>query len=226
MFRGLALFILLFAAALPALAQAPAGEPAKTVAGAWELSNADRDRVCPVTLKNTGGPLLPIDWDRKCAELFPFTREVRSWKIGERDVLALLDAKGQPVLELMEVEGGLYEGERPGEGLVFLQSVAGVASEQRNPEEFFAQWKLVRAGKPVCELTFTNTAAAQDAYAVQVKPGCDATVTRFNPVAWRLDRGQLVLIPTRGDGWRFEEAEPGSWKRIPDSRQSLQLVKQ
>src|SRR3954471_19491382 len=144
--RSFALLVLLLAAQ-QALAQPATPEPAKTVAGAWELSNADRDRLCPVTLKNTGGPPLPIEWDRKCAELFPFTRDIKSWKIGERDALALLDAKGQTVLELMEVEGGLYEGERPGEGLVFLQSVAGVASEQRNPEEFFAQWKLARAGK-------------------------------------------------------------------------------
>jgi hypothetical protein len=206
----------------------PVNEAAKTVAGAWELSNADRDRSCTVTLKATAGlGGFALDWERKCAELFAFTREATAWKIGARDAIQLVDPKAKAVLELTEVEGGLYEGERPGEGLLFLQSLAGGGTDQRKAEQVVGDWAFSRgAGKPLCQVTLAGTAAAQDAFALRVKPGCDAVITRFGPVAWRLDRGQLVLIPSRGEPWRFEETDPTTWRRIPEGRQPVQLVRQ
>lgn len=217
----------------PAWAQAPAqelpaaaGEAAKSIAGTWEMSNADRDRSCTVTLRpGSGSAGLPIEWDRKCAEVFPYTREIRGWRVGQREAVQLLDAKGQLVLELTEVEGGLYEGERPGEGLVFLQSVAATA-EERKPDQVAGDWNFTRgSGKPLCHVTLGTAAAAQDAFALQLKAGCDPLITRFRPVAWRIDRGQLVLIPSRGESWRFEETDPTTWRRIPEGRQPLQLVR-
>jgi hypothetical protein len=215
------------AAAPPGLAQ-PSGEIAKAVVGTWELSNADRDRSCTVNLKATAsGPGFALEWDRKCAEVFPFTREATAWKIGARDALQLVDARGQSILELTEVEGGLYEGERPGQGLFFLQNVAGGATEERKPEQLVGDWAFTRGtGRPLCQITLTNTAATQDAFALRVKPGCDPTIARFGPVAWRLDRGQLVLMPARGEAWRFEESDPVTWRRIPEGRNPLQLVRQ
>ena len=226
--RAAVITALLFFSSQLALAQAPVSEAAKAAVGTWELSNADRDRSCPLSLKANATPAgLGLEWDRKCAELFPFSREVTAWKVGAREAIQLLDAKGQPVLELTEVEGGLYEGERPGEGLLFLQSMAGAASDEKKAEQLVGDWAFVRpAGKPLCQVTLTDTAAAQDAFALRVKPGCDALVTRFGPVAWRFDRGQLVLIPSRGESWRFEESEGATWRRIPEGRQPLQLVKQ
>jgi hypothetical protein len=215
------------AAAPPAALPVP-GESAKSVTGTWEISNADRDRSCTLTLKpGAGAGALALEWDRKCAEVFPYTRDIRAWRVGARESIELLDAKGQVALELTEVEGGLYEGERPGEGLVFLQSVAASGAEERKPEELAGEWGFTRgAGKPICQVTLATSAAAQDAFALQVKPGCDALITRFGPVAWRLDRSQLVLIPARGEAWRFEESDPSTWKRIPEARQPLQLVRQ
>lgn len=227
-------------AGTPALAQAPPpaaappqslalpGESAKSVVGTWEISNADRDRSCTVTLKSGAAQgNLALEWDRKCAEVFPYTRDIRAWRVGAREAIELLDAKGQVALELTEVEGGLYEGERPGEGLVFLQSLAASGADELKPEDIAGEWSFTRGtGKPLCQITLTTTAAAQDARAVQVKPGCDALIARFGPVAWRLDRSQLVLVPARGEAWRFEERDPSTWRRIPEGREPLQLVRQ
>src|SRR5262245_53491425 len=106
--------LLLGAVAPSGLAQS--NDPAKAAVGAWELSNADRDRSCTVNLKAApSGSGFGLDWERKCAEVFPFTREVTAWKIGARDALQFVDNRGQTILELTEVEGGLYEGERPGQ---------------------------------------------------------------------------------------------------------------
>ena len=209
-------------------AQTPAaGEAAKAAVGQWEFSNADRDRSCALTLRGTAAPGgLALDWERKCAELFPFTREVTAWTVGAREAIQLLDRSGKTMLELTEVEGGLYEGERPGEGLLFLQSVAS-GSAERTPEQMAGDWAFVRGtGKPICAVTLANTAAGPEHLALRLKPGCDALVSRFGPVSWRMDRGQLVLMPKAGEPWRFEESDSMTWRRIPEGRQPLQLVRQ
>lgn len=207
---------------------APTAETIRAIVGAWELSNAERDRSCTVNLRAPPGTAAgALAWDRKCADLFAFTREATTWRIGAREAIQILDAKGQTLLELTEVEGGLYEGERPGEGLLFLQNVASSGGEERKTEQMVGDWAFVRGGgRPLCRVTFAATPAPQDAFALRVKPGCDALIARFGPVAWRLDRGQLVLIPATGESWRFEESDPTTWRRIPEGRQPLQLVRQ
>jgi hypothetical protein len=209
-------------------AQTPvASEAAKAAVGQWEFSNADRDRSCALTLRGTAAPGgLALDWERKCAELFPFTREVTAWTVGAREAIQLLDRSGKTLLELTEVEGGLYEGERPGEGLLFLQSVAA-GSAERTPEQMAGDWAFVRGtGKPICTVTLVNAAAGPEHFALRLKPGCDALVARFGPTTWRMDRGQLVLMPKAGEPWRFEESDAMTWRRIPEGRQPLQLVRQ
>jgi Protease inhibitor Inh len=205
----------------------PASEAAKAAVGQWEFSNADRDRSCTLTLRGTPAPGgLALDWERKCAELFPFTREATAWTVGAGEAIHLLDRSGRTLLELSEVEGGLYEGERPGEGILFLQSVAAGAAE-RTPEQMAGDWGFVRGtGKPICTMTLVNATAGPETLTLRLKPGCDALVTRFGPVSWRMDRGQLVLMPKAGEPWRFEEADAMTWRRIPEGRQPLQLVRQ
>lgn len=217
------LFVFLFLAmAEGAFAQ----DTPRNLAGAWEMSNAERDRVCTVTLKSTpAGAGLALEWDRRCLELFPFPREIVAWKLGARDAIAMLNVRGQIVLELSEVEGGLYEGERPGQGLVFLQSVQSRAAEDRKPEEFIGDWAFSRGGgAPLCHITLLNMPGARDTFALRVKPGCEDGIARAGLNAWRLDRTQLVLTPLRGDPWRFEESE-GAWRRIPARSEPLLLTR-
>ena len=120
------------AALSPSRAQdTPSGEAARAVSGSWEMSNADRDRVCVITLKNDkAGSGLRLELEPKCPETFQFLRPATAWMIGSRDAIRLIDAKAQPVIEFSEVESGMYEAERPGEGLLFLQNVNGAPSEK------------------------------------------------------------------------------------------------
>jgi hypothetical protein len=57
-------------------------------------------------------------------------------------------------------------------------------------------------------------------------PGCDASIARLNLTQWQLDRDQLLLVPARGNPWRFEEIEGGNWRRVPDTADSVTLVRQ
>jgi hypothetical protein len=214
----------------PSAQAAPPSDAAKAMVGAWELSNADRDKTCTVNLKlaPTAGNYL-IELDRKCGETFPATRPIVAWTFGKNDMLLLVDNTGKPVLELLEVEGGLYEGLRPNEGRYFLQNAAVAAASRDKPaDDLFGEWTFVRGAlgsKPICALKLASEAADADSFALEVKPGCDPLITRFNPKSWKMDRGQLVMQSAKGEVWRFEESDPTTWERIPKARAPLALVK-
>ena len=70
------------------------------------------------------------------------------------------------------------------------------------------------------------TTAAQDGLALTVKPGCDPTIARLNLTLWRIDRDELMLVPARGDPWRFEEVDGKTWRRVPESDDPIMLVRQ
>ena len=217
----------LLALATPAPAQQPVGEAAKAMVGSWEFSNADRDKRCTITFRtDPGGPGMKLEFDKDCAGLFPFIRDIAGWSIADNDFLRLLDAKGSPVLEFSEVESGMYEAPRPGEGILFIQSAAAAGPAPRPAEEMAGTWDIVRgAGKPLCTLTLTTTAAGQE-LALSVKPGCDAFVTRFAPTTWQMDRSELVLKGARGATWRFEEGDNATtWQRVPEGPEPVLMMK-
>ena len=62
------------------------------------------------------------EFDKACAAKFPFVREIAAWTLAENDFLRLIDAKGGSVLEFNEVESGVFEAPRPGEGILFIQN--------------------------------------------------------------------------------------------------------
>ena len=221
------------------LAQEPANpaDTAKTITGTWEFSNADHDKVCRFTFRAepvTGGSRLDID--RNCATLFPSTKDIVGWALDTFGSLRLLDARGNPVLELSEAEDGIFDGFQPGEGRYVLQSAA--PTPVHTADDMIGDWAISRgAGKPICVLTLANNpapasnpAAANNPAAPQnlllkIQPGCDVIVTRFSPVAWRIDRGDLVLLSPRGQTWRFEEDEPNTWLRVPEGVDHLTMVR-
>jgi hypothetical protein len=193
--------------------------------GNWEFSNADRDKLCRFVFRSdaaAGG--YKVDIDRNCANLFPSTKDVAGWTLDSFGTLRLLDKAGNGLIELSEAEKGIFDGFQPGEGRYVLQSAA---TPPRTPEELAGDWGIERGtGNPVCLLTLANSPAGTDTLQLKIKPGCDAYVARFNPVSWRLDRGELVLLSARGQTWRFEEGEPNTWTRVPESTDPVILVRQ
>ncbi len=216
------------AAAAAALAQQPANEIAQAMVGVWEMSDADRERTCAVTFKiDSTGVAGSVELGPKCAEAFPPIAGIVSWSLGKRDALILNDARGQSLLELIEVEAGTFEGLRPNEGRYVLQNAAVVAaSRDKTADQMFGEWSFVSRGNALCGVSLANTAADTENFAIAIKPGCDALVENFDPAAWKMDRGQLVLLSRRGQAWRFEESDPSTWQRVPQGRQPLALVRQ
>src|SRR5215510_4190407 len=220
-------FIALAALALTATFARAQGAPptsdfAKDLVGtAWEISNSDRDKRCPVT----GGGGFRLELDPACT-IVPL-KQVVAWILGPKDQLRLVDSNKTPVFEFAEVESGILEAERKGEGLYFMQTQAALKAEIRNPDQLFGEWQIVQElDKPLCRLTLSDTSAgAENTFKILVKPGCDARIAGFGLTTWRLDREQLVLTG-RSSSWRFAESDPTTWERTPLTTDPLLLMKQ
>jgi hypothetical protein len=207
---------------------APQADTSKGMTGVWELSNSERDRVCSLTFKSEPARNgSQIAFDEACGEAIPPLKNVEGWTLADQ-TLKLIDARNRTVFEFTEVEVGMFEGERKGEGLYFLQTAASAAffAPKRSVDEIAGEWAMVRADKPVCSLNFTKTETKGfDEYRLSIRQPCDPAMTRLNPNVWRLDKGELVLASPNGQVWRFEEREPQKWARVPEGTDPILLHK-
>jgi hypothetical protein len=194
--------------------------------GSWEFSNADREKICTVTFRNEAGKVgKRLEFEAKCSDNFAFIRDIAGWQMNDGDFLRLLDAQGRSVLEFSEVESGIFEAPKPGEGILFIQNPTDLGPAPKTATEVTGEWSVTRrAGRPICGLSLTNVTAA-DEFAVRVQPGCDPVVARFAPTTWTIDRGEIVLHSAGGQFWRFEEAEGGRWQRVPATANPLFMVR-
>lgn len=194
--------------------------------GAWEFSNADRDKICRFNFRaDVAARGYKLDIDKNCPSLFPTTKDIVAWSVDNFGGLRLLDANGNAMIELNEAEAGLYDGFEPGQGRYVLQNAA--AAPVRSAEDMVGDWAIARGtGKPICVLTLAANPAGADTLMLRVKPGCDAMVSRFAPNAWRMNQGELVLLSARGQIWRFEENDANTWQRVPESSDPVLLVRQ
>lgn len=208
-----------------------ATESVRELAGNWEISNADRDRVCTVTLKaDAARSGYRLEVDPACAVAIPGLAEVDHWTAGN-DTVRFNDARGKPVFDFAEVESGMYEAERAHDGLYFLQSVAAAGPALIKPEQMAGEWAIMRGpNRVLCALTLTTNPAPdgeEGALALQLKSGCDESVLRFAPAFWRVDQGELVLSPAAGQSWRFalEEQQATVWWRVPNRAGGMSMVR-
>ncbi len=206
-------------------AQTGMSDAEKELIGGFELSTAERDRVCAVTLKADPAPTgYKLELDKACAAAFPFVKDVVAWRLTAQELLQLLDAKARPAIEFSQVETGMYESERP-DGVFFLQSQASLGPPPRTPEELVGNWGIVLGERKACIVTLTQTAFDQDSFALKLNPGCDQGVAAFGLSSWHMDRGELLLVAPRGV-WRFEEVDATSWHRIPERGNPVFLIRQ
>jgi hypothetical protein len=209
-------------------AQAPAtSDAAKEMVGAWEISNAARDKTCPLTFKlDTGAGGYKLELDSGCGTAFPSLKDIQVWSMGPNDAVRLHDSKGAVILDFTEVESHMYEAERRGEGLYFMRTQAAIKAATVSPEQLFGEWALLKEmEKPLCKLTLSSATAGGESYKITVKPGCDASIADLALTTWRLSQAELVLSG-RGGTWRFSESDASTWERIPPSADPVVLMRQ
>jgi len=230
MIRHLLLLVALLvgcAAASPVAAQ-DAASLKKAMVGQWELATTDRSKTCVVTMKPDSSPHgLKLELEPNCAAALPFTKDIVGWNVKGLDIVRLQDATGEAVIDFTEVETGIFEGLRQGEGVYILQNLAAARSLAKSMDQMIGDWAMVRGnGDTICGLTLTNNDAGNDNFQVFLKPKCDASVTAFAPTQWRLEHGQMILMSDRGEAWRFEADDNAQWRLVPDSANPLMMLRQ
>lgn len=242
-----AVLVILTAFTAPLMAQAPAPAPAapdqvvtepaapeaapavaapRTMVGSWEFSNADREKICTVTFRSDANKIgKRVEFDPACVANFPFLREITAWQYNGNDFLRLFDAQGNTMLEFSEVETGIFEAPRPGEGILFIQNPTDLGPAPKTAEQITGEWSVIRrTGRVICALTLSNTAAGEE-FVVRVAAGCDPVVVRFAPATWQMDRGEIVLRSATNQAWRFEETDGGRWQRVPATANPILMVR-
>jgi Protease inhibitor Inh len=225
-----------FGIVLPALMALAAASPArsqdtsqlkKDMIGQWELATTERSKTCVVTLKPDATPQgLKLDLEPGCAAALPFTKDITAWNVRGLDLVRLQDAKGESVIDFTEVETGIFEGLRQGEGVYILQNLAAARSLAKSMDQMIGDWSMVRGnGQAICGLTLTNTEAGQDNFQVFLKPKCDAAIAAFAPTQWRLEHGQMLLMSKNGETWQFEADDNAQWRKVPDSADPLIMLR-
>jgi hypothetical protein len=222
-----AALVALLACASPVRAQ-DATTLKKDMVGQWELSTTERSKTCVVTLKGDATSQgLKLELEPGCAAALPFTKDITAWNVRGLDIVRLQDAAGQPVIDFTEVESGIFEGLRQGEGIYILQNLAAARSLAKSMDQMIGDWAMVRGkGVVVCGITLTNTEAGADNFQVFLKPKCDPAIAAFAPTQWRLDHGQMLLLSGKGDTWQFEPDDNAQWRRVPDSADPLLMLRQ
>jgi Protease inhibitor Inh len=219
--------LLAMAAASPARSQ-DTGTLKKDMIGQWELATTERSKTCVVTLKpEATAQGLKLELEPSCAAALPFTKDIAAWNIKGLDIVRLQDAAGESVIDFTEVETGIFEGLRQGEGIYILQNLAAARSLAKSMDQMIGDWSMVRGnGQAICGLTLTNTEAGQDNFQVFLKPKCDPAVAAFAPTQWRLDHGQMLLMSQGGETWQFEADDNAQWRKVPDSADPLIMLRE
>jgi len=223
-----ALAMMLAAAVVhPAVGQ-DAASLKKDMIGQWELATTERSKTCVVTLKGDAAPQgFKLDLEPSCASSLPFAKDIVAWSIKGLDIVRLQDASGQAVIDFTEVESGIFEGLRQNEGVYILQNLVAARSLTKSMDQMIGDWSMVRSnGQAICGLTLTNTDAGRDNFQVFLKPKCDPAVAAFAPTRWRLDHGQMLLMSNKGETWQFEADDNAQWRLVPDSTDSLIMMRQ
>jgi len=217
--------LLLFAAAAPAQTP-PLNDAAREMIGTWEFSNAERTKNCSVDFAAAQTAVgYKLVFDPACAALFPPVANIVGWKYPDNDLLYLLNADGQALVEFSEVEDGIFEAPTPGLGVLLLQKPGAAIAPSRTPEQVAGNWALKRASSPLCAFTLTTTSVG-GGYSLTVRPGCAASLVKLGFAQWGLDKGELVLSPSTGASWRFVEVDDNRWMRVPESAEQMSLVRQ
>src|SRR6202046_616652 len=227
--RGIAV-----AALLASLVCAPQAWPQdavtlrKSMIGQWELSTTERSKTCVVTLKGDSTPQgLKLELEPGCAAALPFTKDITAWNIKGLDIVRLQDAAGESVIDFTEVETGILEGLRTGEGIYILQNLAAARSLAKSMDQMIGDWAMVRGnGQVICGLVLTNTEADADNFQVFLKPKCDSLIAAFAPTQWRLEHGQILLMSKSGETWQFEADENAQGRRAPAAADPLIMLRQ
>ena len=140
--------------------------------------------------------------------------------------MAAIEPAGLPAVRLEPLKKLRRRNALSDEDMVRLQRANLIDPSSPNPSvetllHAFLPHKFVDHTHSTAVLSLTDQPAASETFVMRVDANCDATIARFAPVAWRLERGDVLLLAKNGDKLRFGRQEGGDWMKIPDTPRPL-----
>ena len=126
---------------------------------------------------------------------------------------------GNAVVELTEVESGMYDGFTPEEGRYILQTAA--AAPMLSADDMVGDWAVARGtGKPICVLTLANSPAGTACWRSRSSPAAirSSRALRRPPGAWTKARWSCSRRAARPGSSSRTTPIPGSACRKPPIR--------
>jgi hypothetical protein len=202
---------------------------ARGLASNYQLADAIGERRCPMALEaKAAAPGFTLVYDKAvCIPLFGYLADVVAWQPAPAGGINFVNSKGVVIAEFTEGVGGVYEAIRENDGVYFLSNLR-IADPGTFVQvaDMVGDWFLRRPqGPPLCRITLTDQPAGEERLALRIAEKCDAAITNFGPVAWRLDRGDFVLISGKDERLRFGRNDDGIWAKVPDRPRPLLMTR-
>ncbi len=113
----------------------------------------------------------------------------------------------------------------PGDARLIL--IAGKhEAEHEKPSELAGRYAVLRDKRDTgCMVTLDDTSRVKGGDRAQLAPGCrDQGIVVFDPAAWQVVKGELVLTARAGHKTVLEKQEDGTWiKAVKDGSKPLGL---
>jgi hypothetical protein len=226
---------------------------ADVLSGPWTMTLKVPIRGCKVDLtdKPAAKPAgaLAATIPQRCRWAVPALAKAAAWTLSEKNWPTFVDANGAEVMGFERIVGPMLAGkvgandytmEAFGTGVVadndrrhaIANLLAGKELPQTralaaiDPKQVPGNYGVARdKGRPICSIALASSAGARAG--AQIAGGClDAGLKIFDPVAWRLDKGRLVLVARKGHETAFTLAEDGTWTKDPPGGSPMFLKKQ
>ena len=152
----------------------------------------------------------------------------RTWRSGascRTARCACSTPRAMPRLEMSEVESGIFEGERRGEGLYFMQPQGAATIPVRTPEQMFGDWNFLREiDKPLCSADAVARARHRHGFQADGEAGLRRRDREFRALDLAA-RGRPAgvhrprrLLAIRGERYQHLGAHPAQHQSAADAQ--------
>ncbi|MEJ0091991.1 MAG: AprI/Inh family metalloprotease inhibitor [Methylocella sp.] len=225
------------------------------VLGAWDLSLAGGNKECRLTLRAEpvhGGQFVAMPLG--CRHALPILNTIGAWVLPGDNHLDLADAYGKSVLDFtIETEETLVASGPEGEIYRLTLAAGGVAPQRTvaatvpsasaaapaklaanaahpivRPGDVAGRYSVLReeARDTGCMLTLDDQAKTKAGNKAFLSPACrDQGIVIFDPTAWQIVSGRLVLTARKGHSTHLDLQPDGVWLKDPKEGSSLSLKK-